>query len=98
MSQTKKYLPFPIFLLSIGVVGFGIWYTISSPYLFNTLMYIALGSILAVSLLVGAALATFQISSWTLLYLRLTGGEKTYSKIVRLVAGWPDKFKKQPKA
>jgi len=77
---------------------FGIWYTISSPYLFNTLMYIALGSILAVSLLVGAALATFQISSWTLLYLRLTGGEKTYSKIVRLVAGWPDKFKKQPKA
>ena len=74
---------------------FGIVYTISSPSLFNSLIYISLTLLLIASVFVGALLATFQISSWTLLYLKLTSGAKVYSKIVRWVATMPEKFKKK---
>lgn len=66
-----------------------------SPQLFDTLMYISVTLLLILSAFVGAWLATFQISSWTLLYLRLTEGGKAYSKIVRWVAALPEKFKKK---
>ena len=74
---------------------FGIIYTIQFPALFNVLIYIAIALLLVASAIVGSLLATFQISSWTLLFNKLNGNSKTYSKIVRWVAGFPDKMKKK---
>lgn len=74
---------------------FGIMYTIKSPALFNVLMYVSLTLILLCSIIIGALLSCFQISSWTLLYVRLTSGPKAYSKIVRWVATFPEKFRKK---
>ena len=74
---------------------FGVIYTIQAPSLFTVLMYISLTLLLIASIIIGALLACFQIGSWTLLYLRLTGGPKAYSKIVRWVATLPEKFRKK---
>jgi len=73
---------------------FGIINTINAPELFNILIYTSITILLILSAFVGAWLATFQTSSWTLLYLRLTEGGKVYSKIVRWAASWPKKMKK----
>lgn len=67
---------------------------LKSPQTFDLLIYICVTLLLAISAFVGAWLATFQISSWTFLFLRLNEGDKVYSKIVRWAAAWPDKFKK----
>ncbi|MFA6304519.1 MAG: hypothetical protein WCV73_01655 [Patescibacteria group bacterium] len=74
---------------------FGLAYTIDSPDLFPTLMYLSVTLVLILSLALGALLAVFQVSSWTLLYLRLTTGGKAYAKLVRWVAVLPEKFKKK---
>jgi len=74
---------------------FGIMNTIKAPELFNILIYTSITILLIFSAFVGAWLATFQISSWTLLYLRLTEGGKAYSKIVRWAAVLPDMFQKK---
>lgn len=74
---------------------FGVVYTINAPSLFNVLMYISLTLLLLASLAIGAVLSAFQITSWTLLYLKLSSGTKVYSKLVRMVATWPAMFKKK---
>lgn len=74
---------------------FGIAYTVENPDLLTTLMYISVSLLLLLSLAVGALLSVFQIGSWTLLYTRLTSGNKAYSKLVRWVAVLPEKFKKR---
>ncbi len=74
---------------------FGVIYTVQNPYLFNVLMYVSLTLLLLCSLVLGAILATFQITAWTLLYLRINTGLKAYSKLVRWVASWPGKLKKK---
>lgn len=74
---------------------FGIMNTIKAPELFNILIYTSITILLIFSAFVGAWLATFQTSSWTLLYLRLTEGGKAYSKIVRWAAVLPDMFKRK---
>jgi hypothetical protein len=53
---------------------------------FTAGLYINLLLLLAGSLFIGAVLATFQISAWTLLYLKLNSGIKVYSKLVRWIA------------
>jgi hypothetical protein len=74
---------------------FGIMNTIKAPELFNILIYISITILLIFSAFIGAWLATFQISSWVLLYLRLTEGGKAYSKIVRWAAILPDMLKRK---
>ncbi|PIT90343.1 MAG: hypothetical protein COU22_02675 [Candidatus Komeilibacteria bacterium CG10_big_fil_rev_8_21_14_0_10_41_13] len=74
---------------------FGIVYTIESPTIFNSLIYTAVFLLLLISAVFGSLLATFQVSSWTLLFSKLTGGDKAYSKIMRVVAGFPSQLKKK---
>lgn len=90
-------LLFILFLLLVfsPFFFFGIIYTIQLPDLFSTLMYICITLILLASFIIGALLSTFQISSWTMLYLRLTSDVKAYSKLVRWVAVLPEKFKRK---
>ncbi|MCX6785626.1 MAG: hypothetical protein NTZ18_02100 [Candidatus Komeilibacteria bacterium] len=90
-------LVFILFLLLLfsPFFFFGVIYTIALPNLFNTLMYVSIGLILLTSFIVGALLSSFQVSSWTMMYLRLTSGEKAYSKLVRWVAVLPEKFKRK---
>ncbi|MBU1131523.1 hypothetical protein KJ840_05325 [Patescibacteria group bacterium] len=76
--------------LSLAVMN-----ALNKPGLFDILMYSSVTVLLILSALIGAWLATFQISSWTLLYLRLTEGGKAYSKIVRWTAALPEKFKRK---
>ena len=93
--------------LLVSVVIFIVAFLLFSPFLFAGLVrtiehpeavwnFIFIPIILTIilTIIVGAGLATFQLGSWTLLFLRLTKGGKAYSKIVRWVATFPEKFKK----
>jgi hypothetical protein len=73
---------------------FAVINSLNAPQLFNILIYVSITLLLIISAFVGSWLATFQISSWTILFLRLTQGTKVYSKIVRLAAALPGKLKK----
>lgn len=77
---------------------FGVFNTLNAPDLFYILMNIGIALIIAASLFIGAGLAVFQTTSWTLLYLRLTSGVRAYSKIVRWAAQLPSKFRNKPAA
>jgi len=70
----------------------------TTPQSFNLLIYISITILLVFSAFVGAWLATFQTSSWTLLFIRLGQNEKAHSKIVRWFTRLPDKLKKNPTA
>jgi MFS family permease len=73
---------------------FAVLNVVNAPELFDVLMYVSVSLLLIISAFIGAWLATFQTSSWTLLFLKINGGERVYSKIVRLAATLPGKFKK----
>lgn len=74
---------------------FGVFYTLSAPELFNSLMYAGVFMIIIVSVFLGSWLSVFQISSWTLLFKRLTSGGKSYSKLVRWLSMLPYKLKRK---
>lgn len=87
------------FIIGLGLVV--VVFILALPFVFSALLlyklislaafwivaFLAFLVLLAVVVLVGAALAAFQISSWTSLFLELVnrGG---ISKIVRLASGW----------
>ncbi|KKT07446.1 MAG: hypothetical protein UV78_C0005G0019 [Parcubacteria group bacterium GW2011_GWA2_43_17] len=100
-----------ILLIINLVVGFALFivaFLLFSPFFFigmasainqtaSTLNIIMIPVILIIllTMVIGSMLATFQLSSWTLLYLRLTEGGKAHSKIVRWVAMLPEKMKRK---
>jgi len=86
LALASLFLALPFF--------FGVFHTIDAPNLFDILMNFGVSLIILTSIFIGAGLAVFQTSAWTLLYLRLNTGVKAYSKIVRWAAGLPGKFKK----
>ena len=73
---------------------FGVFHTIDAPSLFDLLMNFGVTLIILASIFIGAGLAVFQTSAWTLLYLRLNTGVKAYSKIIRWTTSWSGKFRK----
>lgn len=58
---------------------------VQSAVLLNAALIIGIISFFALTIIVGAWLATFQFSNWTLLFLELKKG-KGYSKLMRLAA------------
>lgn len=94
-------MAFVLFFINLFVVGLGLAILIFALAIpFAVLMFIALkisinlfwltvtvGPILAILfiILIGSALSTFQISSWTGLFIRLISKKKEESKIERLV-------------
>ncbi|MBT3690169.1 hypothetical protein HOE31_01095 [bacterium] len=71
----------------------GISSSFASPGIFWTIIMIPVIIIILLFIFIGSLLATFQVNSWTLLYLRLTEGRKAYSKLVRWAAVLPSKLK-----
>ena len=71
----------------------GIIETMKTPGAFWNIMLAPTIIIALLFLFLGAILATYQTSAWTLLYLRLTEGRKAYSKLVRWAAILPGKIK-----
>lgn len=82
------------FLLFSPFLFAGLIRTIEHPEAIWSFIFIPIIIIILLTIVIGAGLATFQLGSWTLLFLRLTKGGKAYSKIVRWVAAFPKKFKK----
>jgi len=78
----------PIFLVAIV-------YTPNNLPLFSTLIYLGVSILLLVSAFVGSVLAVFQTSLWTILYLKINGPDKIYSKLVRLAVAGLVKWKKR---
>jgi hypothetical protein len=70
----------PFFFVGLAVTAS------QNPYGFWSIMTIPLVIMVIVTIVIGSGLATFQVSSWTLLYLRLNESKKAYSKIVRWLA------------
>jgi len=94
--------------LILGLALFVIAFLLFSPFFFigvsgalsqGNLMFnvilIPVILIILLTIVVGSMLATFQLNSWTLLYLRLTEGGKAHSKIVRWAALLPEKLKRK---
>ena len=71
-------IPFLFFAFLVGGI---------SASAFWIVMLVAMLLVLALTLLVGAAFATFQISSWTGLFLELTGKKGVLAKLIRLTQG-----------
>ena len=71
-------IPFLFFAFLIGGLSIsGFW----------TVMVVAMILVLALTLLTGAVFTTFQISSWTGLFLELTGKKSVFAKLIRLTQG-----------
>lgn len=67
-----------------------------NPDSFLSIISIPLFIIVLLTIILGSIFAAFQMSSWTLLFTRLTESKGAYSKIVRLVSRLSDKFKRKP--
>jgi len=83
------------FLLFSPFFFVGLASTLQHPGTFWSIVAVPLIIIVLLTLALGAALATWQTSAWTLLFLRLTEGGRAYSKLVRWVATLPEKFKRR---
>jgi len=83
------------FLLFSPFFFIGLASTINQTASIFSIILIPVIIIILLTMVIGSALATFQLSSWTLLYIRLTEGGKAHSKIVRWVATMPGKFMKK---
>jgi hypothetical protein len=71
-------IPFLFFAFLVGGISIsGFW----------IVMLVAMVLIFALTLLTGALFTTFQISSWTGLFLELTGKKGVLSKLIRLTQG-----------
>lgn len=70
----------PFFFVGLAVTAS------QSPYGFWTIMTIPLVIMVIITMIIGSGLATFQVGSWTLLFVRLNENKKAYSKIVRWMA------------
>ncbi|HLD27329.1 MAG TPA: hypothetical protein VJB39_00575 [Patescibacteria group bacterium] len=75
-----------VLLALISFLSLGMANASLSVGVFTAGLYVSLLLLLAGSLFIGAVLATFQTSAWTLLYLKLNSGVKVYSKLVRWIA------------
>ena len=82
------------FLLFSPFFFVGIASALQHPGTFWSIVAVPLIIIVLLTLALGAALATWQTASWTLLFLRLTEGGRAYSKLVRWIATLPEKFKR----
>ncbi|MBU1036498.1 hypothetical protein KKF32_00500 [Patescibacteria group bacterium] len=83
------------FLLFSPFFFIGIISAFQNPNSFWSIITIPLFISVIITIIAGSGLATFQFSSWTLLFLRLSDGKKSYSKLVRLIAAIPKKIKKK---
>jgi hypothetical protein len=75
----------PFFFIGLAVTA------TQNPYTFWSIIMIPLIIAIIMVIVVGSGLATFQVSSWTLLFMRLNEGKKAYSKIVRWLAALTNK-------
>jgi len=81
MSVTTLMLAFPFLMVTEIFIdygsGVGAWGT----------MVVGLVIILGILAVFGAVIVSFIYSGWTLLFLKLNGGEQNFSRLVRWVAG-----------
>lgn len=82
-------------LLLLLLVCFAPFYLLASFNAGVFLPIVALGVFVVIILIVGvgAGLAVFQNAAWTLLFIKVSGQTKYYSKFVRLIAGAYQKIK-----
>jgi len=86
---------FVAFLIFSPFFFVGITSTLQDPNAFGNIILIPIVLIILITIVAGSMLATFQVGSWTLLFVRLTQGGKAYSKIIRWVATLPKKIKSE---